>query len=346
MPCEGRAEANFSTGSVATASLGNCGVNDVRLEAALGLNDRVSALYTGKVRIQGVELVLRDLSPSEIFRRMCSDHAFHVSEMSLGALSVLSARKDNPFVGMPAFVSRAFRHAMVYVHADSSIETAEDLNGKRIGIREWGMTALVWIIGILSEYHGFEPRSVDWYAAMPPRVPIALPGTVSMRELNGIDSIHDMLARHELDAVMMLEEPRALASGAQPVRRLFEDVTGAERNYFAATGIHPMMHAVVLRADIQQRHPMLIERIYGALCESKDLAMEALADTGVLSVMLPFLHNHVDETRAVFGADFWPYGMQANAFALERLLHYAHQQWLTPHLLAPQALFSPLFTQA
>ena len=154
---------------------------DLILSAAFGNYDRINPLHTGAVRVNGIDLRILTLSPSEIFRRMCSDLEFDVSEMSMGAHAYLTGSDDNPFVAMPAFPSRAFRHGMVYANVDAGIEGAEDLNGKRIAIREWGMTAVVWIIGILAEEHGFDMRSVEWVAERPPRVPMRMPEGTHLR---------------------------------------------------------------------------------------------------------------------------------------------------------------------
>ncbi|MBE0583285.1 MAG: ABC transporter substrate-binding protein, partial [Desulfofustis sp.] len=120
------------------------------LTGAFGDYDRIRALDGGSIRPEGIDLRILRMPPSEIFFRMCQYQEFDVTEMSIGAYCYLCGKKDNPFVAMPAFPSRAFRHSMVYYHAGSGISRPEDLNGKRIAIREWGMTAVVWIVGILA----------------------------------------------------------------------------------------------------------------------------------------------------------------------------------------------------
>ena len=314
---------------------------DVRLSAAFSRNDRVMSLYTREVEVPGFELELLTLPPGEIFARMCARHAFDVSEMSLAALCALAARKDNPFVGVPAFVSRAFRHGMVYVRDDAGIDVPGDLDGKRIGIREWGMTAVVWIVGILAEHHGFDFRSARWLAARAPRVSMMTPPGMTIRTLPPGEDLITLLERGELDAAMVLEAPAAWRRGDGPVRRLFPDPHRAELDYFAATRLHPLMHAVVVRRDVHRQHPQLCERLYTALCAARRQALDAMLDSGVASAMLPMLSHAVDDASARFGEDYWPYGVEANRRELECLLRYAHQQALTPHELEPQALFTP-----
>jgi 4,5-dihydroxyphthalate decarboxylase len=134
----------------------------ITLTGAFGNYDRIRALDLDSLGESGIELQVEHLSPSEIFARMCKDQEFDVSEMSMGAYCYLAGRPDNPFVALPAFPSRAFRHSMVYYDAGSGIDKPQDLNGKRIAIREWGMTALVWIVGILGDQYGFDLHTIDW----------------------------------------------------------------------------------------------------------------------------------------------------------------------------------------
>jgi 4,5-dihydroxyphthalate decarboxylase len=311
----------------------------LRLNAAFGEYDRTVPLRTGDVRAEGVQLEVSFHEPSDIFRRMCVDLEFDLSEMSMGAHCYLAGTGDSPFVGLPAFPSRAFRHAMVFVNAEAGIETPADLNGKRIGIREWGMTAVVWIIGILGEHHGFDLRSAAWVAAQPPRVPIPMPAGTAMRIAGPGRQLGEMLEAGEIDAALLLEAPACMGRGSRKVRRLFPDYAAEERAYFQRTGIHPIMHTVVLRRDRHRQHPWLAASLYRALCEAREHARRHLEDTGVLSAMVPFLAAYMDDTRALFGDDYWPYGIEANRPTLQCLLRYAHQQALTPRQLEIEELF-------
>ena len=309
------------------------------LTAAFNDYDRTGMLGKGTVRPEGIDLRIINLSPIEIFLRMCKFQEFDVSEMSMGSHCQLLGHGDSPFVGMPAFLSRAFRHSMVYVNVDAGIETPADLNGKRIAFREWGMTAVVWIIGILGEEYGLDMAGVDWVGAVRPRVPIQLPGKVEIRYLPSDQNISDLLDAGEVDAALLHQVPACFASGSPRVRRLFPDYKAAEIEYYRRTGIHPIMHCVVLRRDIYQQHPWALRSLYKALCEARQEVMNTLNDFGAYCAMIPFLPAVIDETRQTFGPDFWPYGLDANRKALEKLVLYAHQQGLSPRLLDVEELF-------
>jgi 4,5-dihydroxyphthalate decarboxylase len=312
---------------------------DLILSSAFGNYDRIAPLHTGAVRANGIELRIQTLSPSEIFLRMCRDREFEVSEMSMGAHAFLTGTGENPFVAMPAFPSRAFRHGMVYANVDAGIDSPEDLNGKRIAIYEWGMTALVWIVGILAEEHGFEVDSVDWVAAREPRVPIEMPQGARIRFMSSAEDLSGLLESGAVDAALSHKVPACFEGASLRVRRVFPDYARVEREYYSRTGIHPVMHCVVLRRDVHEAHPEALGRIYDALCEARRRTMAALRDTSAYSAMIPFLPAAMDDTLKIFGRDYWPYGVERNRVDLEQFARYAHQQGLTPRVLTIEELF-------
>ncbi|MEE9273932.1 MAG: ABC transporter substrate-binding protein [bacterium] len=312
---------------------------DLTLTAAFGDYDRMGLLRAGAVRPERIDLRVLTLPPTEIFHRMCRYLEFDVSEMSMGAHCHLLGTGESPFVGIPAFPSRVFRHSMVYANTASGIEKAEDLNGKRIVIREWGMTAVVWIVGILAEEHGLDIRSVDWVAAIEPRVPIRIPEGMNLRYMAKGETLSDLLDSGGVDAALIHQIPACFAAGSPRVKRVFPDYGAAEIDYYQRTGVHPIMHCVVARKDVHERAPWALFSLYKALCAARRQTMEAVQNTGALSAMVPLLPAVMDETRRIFGKDFWPYGMEANRKTLEKLVLYAHQQGLTPRLLEVEELF-------
>ncbi len=309
------------------------------LTAAFGNYDRTAPLQKGVVRPDGIDLNVLTMTPSDIFLRMSRFQEFDVSEMSMGTHCYLLGTGESPFVGIPAYLSRAFRHAMVYYNVDSGIEKPEDLNGKRIAVREWGMTAVVWIVGILAEEYGLDIRSVDWVAVKEARVPIRMPEGARIRYMKSGQNLSDLLDTGQVDVVLIHQPLACFTEGSARIKRMFPDYKDREIEYFRRSGVHPIMHCVVLRKDIYQRHRWVLGSMYEALIEARRLAFQALSNTQTLSTMIPFLPSAVDETRLIFGDDFWPYGMDKNRPALEKLITYAHQQGLTPHRLNIEDLF-------
>ena len=291
------------------------------------------------MRPERIDLTCLTLYPPEIFYRMCRYQEFEVSEMSMGSHCFFLGQGESPFVGIPAFPSRVFRHSMVYVNNEAGIERPEELSGRRIAIREWGQTAFVWIIGILAEEYGLDILSVDWVQESEPRVPLRYPAGMRIRTMQRGETLSGMLDSGAVDAALIHQVPACYRQGSPRVRRLFEDFKVAEVDYYRRTGVFPIMHCAVVRADVHRRAPWALRSFYRALCEAKALALENIQDYGALSASVPLLPAVMEETREIFGEDFWPYGMEANRKTVEKVVLYAHQQGLTPRRLEVEELF-------
>ena len=312
---------------------------ELALTAALSEYDRTNPLRTGDIRPDGIDLRVLALPTAEIFYRMCHYQEFDASEMSMSAHTYLLGRGESPFVGMPVFLSRAFRHNAIYVNAEAGIEKPEDLNGKRIGIFQWGITASVWLLGTLAEEYSLDITSVEWVAETESRVPMKVPEGVRLRFTEKGQSVSEMLERGEVDAALYLRVPESFTRNPSRVRRLFLNYKEVEIDYYRRTGIHPMMHCVVLRRDIYVRAPWALRSIYKALCEAKRHAQRLVAETARLTTVLPLLPSALDEVLQIFGDDYWPYGMEQNRVALDKFLQYSHEQGVTPRKLAAEELF-------
>jgi 4,5-dihydroxyphthalate decarboxylase len=317
---------------------------DLELTAAFGDYDRTAPLHNGTVQPDGIDLRVLTLPPNEIFVRMSRGLEFDVSEMSMGTHLNMLASGDSPLVAIPAFPSKAFRHVMCYVNVDAGIERPEDLNGKRIAIQEWGMTAIVWIVGILAEEHGFDMTSVEWVAANEPRAAIRMPEGATFRYMPAGESLSDLLETGEVDAALIHQVPACFAAGSPRVRRLFEDVRAVELDYHRRTGIHPIMHCVVLRRDVDAAAPWAASSLYAALVEAREQALTRLHDFGAYGATLPFLPSAVEEADAIFGPDLWAYGIDKNHSTLETLMRYAHEQGLTDRRIAVEEAFRPVLS--
>jgi 4,5-dihydroxyphthalate decarboxylase len=135
-------------------------------------------------------------------------------------------------------------------------------------------------------------------------------------------------------------------AGDPRVRRVFPDVVGAEKEYWAATGVFPIMHVVVIRRDVYERHRWVAQSLYKALLAARDQAYDTLYDTSALRFMLPWLTPQLEEARELLGRDYWSYGIEDNRAALEAFLRYHHEQGLSQRLWTPQELFAPESTEA
>ena len=133
----------------------------LNLSLAVGPYDRTRALIDGSVQIDGVKATGMTLSPEEIFFRAFRHAEFDICELSLSSFTVKTAQGDCPYVGVPAFVSRAFRHTSIYVRTDR-IKQPADLKGKKVGVPEYQLTANVWARALLEDDHGVKPSDIHW----------------------------------------------------------------------------------------------------------------------------------------------------------------------------------------
>ncbi|MFZ5850468.1 MAG: ABC transporter substrate-binding protein [Actinomycetota bacterium] len=317
------------------------------LSLACGDYDRTRALEEGRVRPDGIDLVYLRLPVEETFFRMMRYQEFDVAELSLSSYVISLQRDPPPFVALPVFTSRSFRHGSWYVNAGAGIGRPEDLQGKVVGTPEFQLTAGVWARGILAEQHGVAVDSVTYRTGgqeepgRVEKVPLHLPPSIVVAAVPPGRTLSGMLVEGEIDALCTPRIPGPFAAGDARVRRLFADVVGAERAYFAATGIFPIMHVVVVRRDVYHRHPWVAQSLYQAFLRAKEEARVRLYDSSVLPVMLPWLVHQVEEAEQVLGRDFWSYGLEGNRETLATFLRYHYEQGLSARLRSPDELFAP-----
>jgi len=323
-------------------------MSKVKLTFACGLYDRVLPLYTGDVPVEGVELNFVNIdSPREIFDRMSGTQEFDVCEYSSSEFISRFAAKQCPFVAIPVFPSRAFRHGFIAINR-KVVRTAKDLEGKRIGLPMYTMTASIFIKGLLQHEYGVDLSTVTWVEGQingaekhgnPSTMPLVRP--VSIEYNSGGKSLSELLEAGELAAVIGTSMPRAL--GRNPdVIRLFPDYRKAEKDYYRRTRIFPIMHLVVIRRDVHERHPFVAASLYKAFCAAKDLAMAKMRFGASLRYMLPWLPSDIEEIDEVFGGDPWPYGIEPNRPTLQALTTYLHEQSLIAEPVAVDELFVPI----
>ena len=319
----------------------------LRLSMACSNYDRTRALFDGRVRVEGIDLNCLDLPIEEIFFRMLRHHEFDVAEISLSSY-VLSLFGENPqLIAIPVFPSRFFRHSCIFINRDSGIRDPKDLIGKRVGVPEFQMTAGVWIRGILSDDYQVPVSSVTYFRGgeeepgRPEKIALSLPPEIRVESIPPTKTLSAMLESGEIDALYTARAPSTFGNGSGRVRRLFENYQAVEQDYFSRSKIFPIMHAVVIRRDIYEKSRWVAQSLYKAFAQAQQLAYSELYDSGALHFMLPWLVRHAEETRALMGADFWPYGLERNAHTLETFLRYSHEQGLAKRLLKPAELFAP-----
>jgi 4,5-dihydroxyphthalate decarboxylase len=322
-------------------------MSKLRLTMACWNYDRTRALMEERVPIDGVELTYLNLPVEETFFRMLRHREFEVAELSLSSYTLSLFRDDSPFIAIPVFPSRFFRHSCIYVHAGCGIRRPEDLIGKRIGNPEYQMTAPVWIRGILSDEYGIPVTSVTYLTGgeeQPGRtekIPLSLPPEIRLEAIPSDKTLSHMLETGEIDALYTARAPSTFYNGSGKVRRLFEDYQTVEREYYRKTKIFPPMHIIAIRRDVYERNRWVAQSLLKAFIAAQKEVYAELRETGALMHMLPWLTSHVEETEKLMGRDFWPYGYEPNVHALSTFLRYHHEQGLSKRLLTPKEIFAP-----
>lgn len=299
----------------------------------------------GSVQADGIELVPLSMPVEETFFRMLRHREFDIAELSLSSYVLSLFTPESPFIAIPIFPSRFFRHSSIYINADAGIGEPRDLIGKRIGCPEYQMTAPVWIRGILSDEYQVPVESVTYHTGgeeepnRSEKVPLNLPPSIRLEKIGPGKTLSQMLASGEIDALYTARKPSTYDRNGK-VTRLFTDYAEIEREYYRRTRIFPIMHTVVIRRDLYERHPWVAQSVYKALKESQQLTYADLKETAALKAMLPWLHAHVEDTIDQMGEDFWPYGLEANMQTIDTFLRYSMEQGLAPRRLTPAEIFA------
>jgi 4,5-dihydroxyphthalate decarboxylase len=303
-------------------------------------------LADGRVGVEGAEVEVIYLEPEECFWRMMRYAEFDISELSLSSYWIAKSHGDDRFVGVPVFLSRSFRHSSIYVAADGSVQEPADLSGRRVGVPEYQITAAVWTRGLLSDEYGVAAEDVTWVTGglrEPGRLerqPLKLSTQVRVERLEQ-DTLDHALRSGAIDALMSPRVPPSFRDDESSVRRLLPNYPELEKEYFLRTRIFPIMHLVVIRSEIHERHPWLAQSLAKAFHEAKRVAVEGIADAPALRLTLPFLLDTVEQQEAIFGNDPWPYGLEANRQTLATFSRYLVEQGLCSEPLESDELFAP-----
>ena len=290
----------------------------ISLSCAISEYDHVRDLQLGSVVPVGMNLNFVSLPVEEIFYRSIRFKEFDISEMSMGRYVAMVSSGACPFVAIPVFPSRSFRHSAIYVRAGSGINSPSDLRGRRVGIPEWAQTAGIYVRGFLSEDYGVAPKDIDWVqgglqqAGREEEVALNLSADIRIRSEKQ-RTLNELFLAGELDAIVSAHPPEAIKRGDSRVRRLFDATGAVELKYWKSTGIFPIMHAIVIRKEVFERNRWIATNLYRAFEESKNRSLARAREATASRYPFPLMNNYIQATTEMFGEDFWPYGCEANS---------------------------------
>lgn len=306
-------------------------------------------LVTGRVRPEGIDLNILSYPFEQVGLRFAIGREFDVSEFSLAGFCAHIVNNPEPeFVGLPVFPSRVFRQSSFFVTKSSGISSIRDLTGKQVGLPQWSQTATVYARGYLAHDVGLNLRDIDWVQAgvnSPGRkegIALSLPEGINLAKRPD-GCLSDMLASGEIDCAISARPPNSFLANDGKVRRLFSDPQAVEAEYFRRTGIFPIMHVMVVRADVYQANRWIMRNLMDAFNEAKTLAFKRMQDITTSFVPVGWAPNYFEETNKFLFPDgeVWPYGVQANAHTLNAFLGFCHEQGVTQRRLDATELFPP-----
>jgi 4,5-dihydroxyphthalate decarboxylase len=311
----------------------------------------MEALNLGIIQPEGIDLqYLAIQSPPEIFARMIKTRSFDVAEMSMAHYMIMRARGEFPYIAIPVFPSRVFRHGYIFINKNAGIETAKDLEGKCVGVQEYRQTAGVWVRGILQHEYGVDLDTIKWVegGVNEPREP---DDDMDLRPTQPLDleiipsdqTLNDLLEAGEIDAYYGARRPQALDTG-QNVARLFPNYRALEKDYYKKTGFHPIMHTVVIREELFQQHPWMAESLFKACEASKAWALQQMKFSGAQRLMLPWLFDEIAEMEDLMGKQAWAYGLEPNRSILEAFLQYLVDQHFMDTSPNIEEMFTPIIS--
>ncbi|HEX4191666.1 MAG TPA: hypothetical protein VHY80_01160, partial [Stellaceae bacterium] len=280
---------------------------------------------------------------------------FDVSELGITYYLRSLELPDPPFIAIPVFPNRLFRHGAVFINKDSGIKEPRDLIGRKVGeLHRYGHDAGIWAKGGLSDDYGVTADSMtyyvggldapshetDWATAVTP------PG-VTINPISADQTLDKMLLEGAIDALFSAWIPPSMRAGSPKIGRLFEDFETVERGYYARHRVFPIMHTVVIKRSVYRDNPWVARAMLDAFEKAKEAAQNIYRAGSIFftpALMIPWVAALQERNRELMGDDFWPYGIEKNRKTLETCLRYNREQrllsrdWKLEELFAPETL--------
>ncbi|MEX2496882.1 MAG: hypothetical protein WD448_12380 [Woeseia sp.] len=326
-------------------------MSKLKLTFACGPYDRMEALQYDRIAVEGIDLNYLEIqAPREIFDRMVGDRAFDMSELSLAEHVGMTARGNSPFVAIPVFPSKAFRHGFICINKKAGIKEPKDLAGKRIGVPLYTMSAAIWIRGDLENVYEVDLSGVQWVQGAvekagthgKPPAPPELLKPVDIVQNTSEKSLSEMLRDGDIDALIGSRLPESMRTDPDKVARLFSNPRAEEKRYYREYKIHPIMHTVAIKRKIYEQNKWMASSLFKAFLESRKWALDRMYFSAAQRYMLPWLYDDLREVDEIFGDSLWAYGVDENRPTLQAFVKYMQQQHFIEKEVPVDDLFVPI----
>ena len=306
---------------------------------------RIMRIAAGQVTPEGIDLTLvlgrggswKDRA--EMLRRALHDPAVQGGEASMAGQLRRIDKGDRSMVGLPVFPLRNFTARDLYVCKGGTVKSPTDLPGKRIGMYDWFASGSIWYRHFLN-FLGVALDSLEWWIGDvdEPRAPTHLGAFPAHVHQPGPGRfLSEMLLAGELDAIYSPPRPRDYHPAEGPIVRLFPDVRAVERDYFRRTGCFPPQHLLILRREAWERNKWIARSLTDAFISGNDLFAAAQRNFPYVS---PWLDVELEETEALMGADFHPYGFDKNKAVIDAFCRQAYDAGIVGRVVSAEEYFA------
>ena len=233
---------------------------------------------------------------------MVGGQEFDVAELSASEFISLNGSGDCPFVALPVFPSRVFRHGYVFVNTRAASARRRTSRASASAFRSTPRPppsgcAATWRISSASISIPSDGSRARWRRPARTAARAAAAPAASHRE-GGSDGRYALLARGAIDALIGSRKPGEF--GRDPdVARLFPTTVRSERGLYEQTGIFPIMHLIAIRRELYERQRWIARSLYDAFEEVKRRALARMCYAGSLAAMLPWLIDEMEEIDKV-----------------------------------------------
>ncbi|MFL2668740.1 MAG: 4,5-dihydroxyphthalate decarboxylase [Alphaproteobacteria bacterium] len=323
-------------------------MNEIEISLAVCDYDHVRDFVSGAVNAEGLRINFQSFSIQEIFHRFTSFREWDASEMSMGMYVALRSQGDDSLTAIPVFTSRMFRLSSFYINRNSSIKSAADLRGGKIGYPEWAHTAGIYSRAYLMHEIGIALEEIEWVQSgvnkggIVEHVDLALPKSVRQTPVNE-KSLDEMLIGGDIDALMSSAPPKSFYDGHPDIIRLFPDFEDVESTHYQQSGIFPIMHTIAIKRELTDEHPWITRNLFSAFDAAKNRATERLRDVTISRYPNPWNFAGAERAQSLFGKDIWPYGIEPNRITLDKFLQFCLEQGIAHRPMKVDELFAPNF---